>query len=125
MLRAVRKWFIRRVLQLGWISKGDREEALLVFDDQKKPKEDPWQKYMEDIVDTADRNRIYLHASRVLGVFAAFFIAALAIVAVIAGTVAPAPSDVVVVYHGRFRCVPVGDYAKYTGVTQVISVSSC
>jgi hypothetical protein len=125
VLRACRRLFIRLVLWFGSGNVDDRKQALKVFEDEEEEGADPWQKYMGDIVDNADRNRIYLHASRVLGVAAAVFIAVLAIVAIVAGTVAPAPSDVVVVYHGQFRCVPVGDYAKYTGVTQVISVSSC
>ena len=56
---------------------------------------------------------------------AAGLIAVLAIAAIIAGTVSPAPSDVIVVYHGRFTCVPAGDNAKYTSVTQVVPVNSC
>jgi hypothetical protein len=84
-----------------------------------------WQKYRDDTVDNADRNRLYLHASRVLGVFAAAFIAVLAIVAVVAGTVAPAPTDVIVVHHGRLICGPVGDTTKYADVTHVVPVTSC
>jgi hypothetical protein len=84
-----------------------------------------WEKYRDDIVDNADRNRLYLHASRVLGVFAAVFIAALAIVAVVAGTVAPAPSDVIVVHNGQLTCGPVVDSTKYTDVTNVVPVTSC
>ena len=113
------------VLVLGWVPKEDRKNALRVFDAQEKRDEPAWQKYKEDIEGNAERNRIYLHASRVLGVIAAFFIAVLAIVAVTAGTVAHVPSKVVVVYQGRFTCVSVSDSAKYRGVTQVVSVSSC
>ena len=46
----------------------------------------------DNIETNAERNRIYLHASRTLGVLAAFFIAVLAIVATTVGTFAPAPS---------------------------------
>ena len=125
--KALKRQFVRGVLLVGSgsMSAGDRKKALSVFDDQGDRNGDPWLKYRDDIVDNADRNRVFLHASRVLGVSAAFFIAVLAIVAVIAGTVSPAPSDVVVVYKGHFRCVPVGDYAGYTDVTQVVPVDSC
>lgn len=81
--------------------------------------------YKEGSLNSADRRRALLHASRNLGVVAASLIAVLAIVATIAGTVSPAPSEVIVVYHGRFSCVPVADNAKYTGVTQVVPVNSC
>ncbi len=56
---------------------------------------------------------------------AAGLIALLAIMAVIAGTVSPPPSDVIVVHHGQVTCGPVGDSAKDTGVTQVIPVNTC
>ena len=42
-------------------------------------------------------------------------IAVLAILAVIAGTVSPAPSDVIVGYHGRFTCIPVGEKCEVHG----------
>jgi membrane protein YqaA with SNARE-associated domain len=125
------------ILMVAWISREDRETALKVFEGEpagsvqrpgdysSKDQDDPWKKYRDDIVDNADRNRLYLHASRVLGVFAAVFIAVLAIVAVVAGTVAPAPSDVIVVQHGRLICGPVGDTTKYTDVTHVVPVTSC
>jgi len=53
------------------------------------------------------------------------FIAALAIVAVVAGTVAPAPSDVIVVHNGQITCGSVVDSTKYTDVTNVVPVTSC
>ena len=87
--------------------------------------EAPWQIYKESSLNSADRRRAYLHASRNLGMAAAIMIAVLAIAAIIAGTIAPAPSEVIVVYHGRFTCVPVADNAKYTNVTQVVPVNSC
>jgi hypothetical protein len=73
----------------------------------------------------AERNRIYLHASRTLGVAAAAFIALLAIGAVVAGTLSPVPSEVIVVYHGQLSCVPASNNLKYTDVTQVVPVNSC
>jgi hypothetical protein len=134
------KWgrlLFRGVLTIALIPKQDREKALEVFggkvagrgqdkgDSSQTDLEVSWQKYRNDIVDNADRNRLYLHASRVLGVFAAVFIAILAIVAVVAGTVAPAPSDVIVVHHGQLSCGPVVDSTKYTDVTHVVPVTSC
>ena len=126
----------RIVLTIALISQEDRKKALEVFggevvgrqelrDSSARALEVAWQKYRDDIVDNADRNRLYLHASRVLGVFAAVFIAVLAIVAVVAGTVAPAPSDVIVVHHGQLTCGPVGDSTKFTDVTHVVPVTSC
>jgi hypothetical protein len=133
------KWgrrLFRIVLTIALISREDRKKALEVFggevtgrqelrDSSARDLELAWQKYRDDIVDNADRNRLYLHASRVLGVFAAVFIAVLAIVAVVAGTIAPAPSDVIVVHHGQLTCGPVGDTTKFTDVTHVVPVTSC
>ena len=134
------KWgrlLFRGVLTVAMIPGHDRKKALEVFGGEfvgsvqdlegssRKDGEVSWQKYRDDIVDNADRNRIYLHASRVLGVFAAAFIALLAIVPVVAGTVAPPPSDVIVVHHGQVTCGPVGGSTKYTDVTNVVPVTSC
>ena len=55
----------------------------------------------------------------------AALIAVLAVLAVIAGTVSPAPAEVIVIHHGRISCGRAGDNGKYAGVTQVIPVSSC
>jgi hypothetical protein len=74
---------------------------------------------------SAERRRVYLHASRFAGVIAAGLIALLAIVAVIAGTVSPVPTEVIVVHHGRLSCGPVSESRMFTGVTQVMTVSSC
>jgi hypothetical protein len=125
----------RVVLTIALIPGRDRNKALEVFGGEvvsQEPKnsfgkdlEVSWRQYRDDIVDNADRNRIYLHASRVLGVFAAAFIAVLAVVAVVAGTVAPAPSDVIVVHHGQLTCGPVSGSTKYTDVTSVVPVTSC
>jgi hypothetical protein len=134
------KWgrlLFRVILTIALIPQQDRRKALEVFggspagrtqdkrDYSHEDLEVSWQKYRDDIVDNADRNRLYLHASRVLGVFAAVFIAALAIVAVVAGTVAPAPSDVIVIHHGQLTCGPVADSTTYTDVTHVVPVTSC
>jgi hypothetical protein len=132
------KWgrgLFKAVLTVALIPRQDRKKALEVFggevvgqDPEPALQEDlevSWQKYRDDITDNADRNRVYLHASRVLGVFAAVFIAVLAVVAVVAGTVAPAASDVIVVHHGQLTCGPVSDNTKYTDVTNVVPVTSC
>jgi hypothetical protein len=85
----------------------------------------PWERYKEDYENTAERSLTYLRASRKLGVGAAALIAVLASVAVIAGTVSPAPTEVIVVHHGRITCGPVSDDAKYSGITQAIPVGNC
>lgn len=131
--RAKRGWLGRRVfwlvLSVARVSPEDRSIGLEVFGGgdvgRGKNPEKSWRKYREDIVGNANRNRIYLHASRVLGVFAAVFIAVLAIVAVLAGTVAPAPSDVIVVHNGQLTCGPFSESSKATDVTQVVPVTSC
>lgn len=84
-----------------------------------------WLVYKERSLYNANRRRAFLHASRNLGVVTAGLIAVLAIVAVITGTISPAPSEVIVVYHGRFTCIPASEHTKYTGVTQVVPVNSC
>jgi hypothetical protein len=84
-----------------------------------------WEIYKERSTTSADRRRVYLHASRTAGVIAAALIAVLAIRAVIAGTVSPALTEVIVVHHGQTNCVPASNNLKYTGVTQVVPVSSC
>ncbi|HEY3977629.1 MAG TPA: hypothetical protein VGM79_10185 [Streptosporangiaceae bacterium] len=56
----------------------------------------PWEQYRAGSLNSADRRRAYLHASRTLGVITAILIAALAVLAIIAGTVAPAPEYVLV-----------------------------
>ncbi len=84
-----------------------------------------WMTYRDWSLASAERRRVYLHASRVAGVIAAGLIALLAIVAVIAGTVSPVPTEVLVVHHGRLSCGPVSEGRMFTGVTQVMTVSSC
>jgi hypothetical protein len=85
----------------------------------------PWKAYKTWSLGSADRRRVYLHASRTTGVIAAALIALLAVLAVIAGTVSPVPSVVIVVHNGRLTCGPVSDSAKDTGVSQVVPVPSC
>jgi hypothetical protein len=81
-----------------------------------------WQVHRDRSLASADRRRIYLHASRSVGVIAAGL---LAILAVIAGTVSPAPAQVIVIHHGRVGCGPVSRSLTYTGVTQVVPVTHC
>lgn len=90
-----------------------------------KARREYWKTYKNKSLDSADRRRAYLHASRGLGVITAALIAALAVLAVIAGTYAPAPADVIVVHDGQSTCTPTGDIGTYKGVTQVIPVNSC
>jgi len=128
--RTRQKQVIKLILWLARIPDDDREKALQIFDtpEAAEKEKSPVEQYKYDIETNAERNRIYLHASRSLGVAAAISIITLAVAAIIVGTASPpvpGPADVVVVYHGRFICVPVSDSAKYTDVTQVISVSGC
>ncbi|MGO9078355.1 MAG: hypothetical protein ACLQDY_04860 [Streptosporangiaceae bacterium] len=102
----------------------EREEARREEAKGSSGKKD-WQRYKDRSLISADRRRVYLHASRTAGVIAAALIAVLAIMAVIAGTVSPAPAEVIVIHHGRTNCVPASNHLKYTGVTQVIPVNSC
>jgi hypothetical protein len=55
---------------------------------------------------TAVSRRNLLHASRTLGVFTVAIVAALAVVLLLAGAVAPAPTDVIVVHGGHLTCGP-------------------
>ena len=84
-----------------------------------------WKAYKDWSLASAEYRRVYLHASRAVGVTAAALIALLAIVAIIAGTVSPVPAEVIVVHHGRINCGPVSQSRMFTGVTQVLMVSSC
>jgi hypothetical protein len=86
---------------------------------------EPWQKYKAESLNTATLHRAYLHASRRLGIVTAALIAALAVLAIISGTIAPAPADVIVIHSGRSACVPAGATGAFTHVSQVIPVSSC
>lgn len=86
---------------------------------------EPWERYRSGSLNSADRRRAYLHASRTLGVVTAVLIAVLAVLAIIGGTVAPAPDYVLVIHNGRTACVPAAASTRYTQVSQVITVSSC
>jgi hypothetical protein len=90
-----------------------------------QPADPLWKKHKDRTLATADRRRVNLHASRTTGVIAAGLIAVLAIVAVVAGTVAPVPTDVMVVHHGHVTCGPTSQFHEFTGVTEVIAVNSC
>jgi len=94
-------------------------------DEPAEPANPDWRQHRDRIVATADRRRVYLHASRTTGVIAAGLIAVLAITAVIAGTVAPVPTDVMVVHDGHVTCGPTSQSHEFSGVTEVIAVSSC
>jgi hypothetical protein len=88
------------VLWVGLIPKDDRDAA------KTKSKRSAGALGATRLGWQAERNRIYLHASRTLGVAAASFIALLAIIAVIAGTFFSVPSEVVMVRNGKASCVP-------------------
>lgn len=126
--RARKHDVLRVILLVAGITKGERDSAVGEYRSLPSPdlRQAPaWRQYMDAITKNADRNRIYLHASRIFGVLAAGMIAALAVVAVIAGTVYPAPAMVIVVRNGQVSCGPVGGYAHQTGVAQVTPVSNC
>lgn len=89
------------------------------------PPKPAWMAYRDWSLASAERRRVYLHASRFAGVIAAGLIALLAIVAVIAGTVSPVPTQVIVIHNGRLSCGPVSASRTFTGVTQVVTVSGC
>jgi hypothetical protein len=84
-----------------------------------------WKAYKNSVLEGAESRRVYLHASRTVGVVTAGLIALLVIVAVIAGTVAPTPTDVIVVHQGRISCGTVTAGTGEKGVTQVVPVTSC
>lgn len=106
-------------------SERDRLLAIAPKSELTSEHEEPWKRYRTGVLNSADRRRAYLHASRALGVAAAVFIAMLAVLAVIAGTVAPASTDVIVIHGGRSTCVSSASSSKFVRVSQVIPVSSC
>jgi hypothetical protein len=93
--------------------------------EKKDEKKEAWERFRDKYQWKAIRRRDYLHASRTLGVITAVLIGAVAVVAVFAGTFAPAPPDVIVVHNGRVSCGPVSTVQRYAGVTQVTSVNNC
>lgn len=117
-----RAWFDFATLLALWSqAKQSSREATK---DTGSPKP-AWMAYRDWSLASAEHRRVYLHASRAAGVTAAALIALLAIVAIIAGTVSPVPAEVIVVHHGRINCGPVSQSRMFTGVTQVMTVSSC
>jgi hypothetical protein len=117
-----RAWFTFATSLARWSQPGSSRHATGNGAKSTKP---PWMAYRDWSLSSADRRRAYLHASRAAGVAAAGLIALLAIVAVIAGTISPVPTEVIVVHHGRLSCGPVSGSKMFTGVTQVMPVSSC
>lgn len=73
----------------------------------------------------ADRRRVYLHASRGLGVAAALLAGGVVILIFAAGTASQASPDIVVVHQGRVTCGTIKNMEKYMQITQVISVGQC
>jgi hypothetical protein len=90
-----------------------------------KPGEDGWIKYRDQYDGMADRRRIYLRASRNLGVIAAAWIGVLTFIVLVGGVISPAPTHVIVVHRGSLTCGSVASVEKYTGITQVIVVDHC
>lgn len=84
-----------------------------------------WQAYKESVLQGAQDRRVYLHTSRTVGVVTAGMIAVLVVVAVIAGTVSPTPTNVIVVHQGRISCGTVTAGTDQKGVTQVVPVTTC
>jgi hypothetical protein len=81
--------------------------------------------YRDQYERAAVSRRNLLQASRALGAIAAATVAVLAVVILLAGAVAPAPTDVIVIRGGRPTCEPVSAAQKETGVTRIIPVSQC
>jgi hypothetical protein len=118
------RWFGFWLVFTGEPAAGRR--ALLTLPTQRELTHlEPWEQYRRGSLNSADRRRAYLHASRTLGVVTAVLIAVLAVLAIIGGTVAPAPDYVLVIHNGRTACVPAAATAKFTHVSQVITVSGC
>jgi hypothetical protein len=118
-----RAWFTFATSLALWSQ--PRGSSRRVATDDAKSSKPPWMAYRDWSLSSAERRRVYLHASRAAGVAAAGLIALLAIVAVIAGTISPVPTEVIVVHHGRLSCGPASGSKMFTGVTQVVPVSSC
>jgi hypothetical protein len=119
-----RRWFAFWLLFSGE-SKEERSKLRALPTQRELVGLEPWVQYRDGSLNSADRRRAYLHASRNLGVVTAILIAVLAVLAVIAGTVAPAPVDVLVIHNGRTACVPAHVSTKFTHVSQVIPVNGC
>lgn len=119
-------WF-RFWLLLSGESKEERKELrdIRSRSDVLNSGEERWKNYKEISTNSANRKRAYLHASRGLGVVTALLIGMLVVLVVIAGTVAPVPTEVIVIHGGRVTCVTAADSKKLTDVSRVIPVSRC
>jgi hypothetical protein len=73
----------------------------------------------------ADRRRLYLHASRGLGITAALLAGIVVIWIFAARTASQASPKIIVVHKGRVTCGTIKTVEKYTGITQVVSVAQC
>jgi len=82
-------------------------------------------RYRDRYQRAAVSRRNLLQASRALGILTAGIIAALAVVILLEGVIAPAPTDVMVIHGGRLTCAPVGDTLQYSDVTRVVPVTGC
>jgi hypothetical protein len=105
---------------------------------EQMPTTGRWKDYQKNQFDLADKLRTRLHRSRVLGSFAVFLAATLAMVVLGIGAFVqppaptPAPTSVVVVHAGRVICASIGDdgLARVGGqvisqATQVVVVAHC
>jgi hypothetical protein len=119
-----RRWFAFWLLFSG-APLAERRALLALPTQRELTSLEPWEQYRRGSLNSADRRRAYLHASRNLGVITAILIAVLAVLTIIAGTLAPAPADVLVIHNGRIACVPAPASTKFTHVSQVITVSGC
>jgi len=106
-----------------------RPILFFAFDKQSLPKSTESANYgarwKNRIQRTAISRRNLLHASRAPGVITAGIVAALAVVLLFAGAVAPAPTDVIVVHGGHLTCGPLSTAEKFADVTRVVPVSQC
>ena len=82
-------------------------------------------RYRDQYQRAAISRRNLLQASRALGILTAAVIAALAVVILLEGVIAPAPADFIVIHGGRLTCGPVSAARQYSDVTRVIPVAGC
>jgi hypothetical protein len=115
------EWFPHITRVARWLARIPAEDR-----DHSMAGKPEWVTYRDRYRSNAERSRIYLHASRMLGGVAAILIGVVAIAAITVGTFAAAPTYVLVVYPGGVTCSTSDQYAKYPqGVTQVTPVDSC
>jgi hypothetical protein len=81
--------------------------------------------YRDQYQRAAISRRNLLQASRALGILTAAVIAALAVVILLEGAIAPAPADIMVIHGGRLTCGPVSATLQYSDVTRVVPVTGC